>query len=173
MIAINPESERVATDEDLRVVADALGRVPDGRIVEVPVRREGQPSVVTVHPLIERAGAIEPFPTLYWLVDPDLCRRISQFEAAGMITDIQQRIVNDADLRDQYRSDHHRYIAQRLSWMPPVDRIRAGVLKSRGIAGIADFNQVKCLHAHVAHHLADEEGNTVARILDDLVGLGI
>jgi hypothetical protein len=28
-------------------------------------------------------------------------------------------------------------------------------LRERGVGGVADFTKIKCLHAHVAHALAD------------------
>ena len=156
-------------EADLEAVTDALGRTPQG-VIDVPVRRRnGLPVVITCYPLREDRGEMTPFPTFYWLVDPELCKQLADLERQGVVRQVEQQLAADNDLLAAYHEDHRRYIADRLQALPPVDRIRAGILKSRGIAGISDFNYVKCLHAHYAHHLVDR--NTVGEILEADYGI--
>jgi len=44
-----------------------------------------------------------------------------------------------------------------------------------GIAGIANLDTVKCLHAHMAHHLArrDQGGTTLGRLIKDQLQLSL
>ncbi len=167
-----PPDAKTVTDADARWVTQVLGRAPAARLLAVPARdAEGRPRVVTAYPLLEKAGRMEPFPTLHWLVDPALTRHVSDLERRGAVGRLEAWLAEEPALHDAYRDDHRRYIARRLACLPPVDRVRAGVLKERGIAGLADWARVKCLHAHVAHHLADPLGNTVARLAHQRLGL--
>ncbi len=151
--------------DDLDFITQALGQAPVGLLGVAARRPDGQPAVITTYPLREHAGRMVPFPTFYWLVCPDLQHTLSDLERQGTIKAIEARLQEDADLLAAYHNDHRRYIAQRLEALPPIDRIRAHELKTLGIAGIADWSRVKCLHAHTAHHLADPDGNTVAKLL--------
>jgi len=137
-------------------------------ILSVPARDQaGNPRVIAVYPLMEQAGRMVPFPTYYWLVDPVLHKQLADLERQGAVKQTEQLLQDDPSLMQQYHNDHRRYIQQRLSALPPIDRIRAGDLKTKGIAGIADWNTVKCLHAHAAHDLADPQGNIVSKLIQE------
>ncbi len=136
---------------------------------------DGGPRVVVCHPLVRRGASIEPFPTTLWLTDPDLCARLSHLERDGLISRVALRIAADADLRQSLAADHERYIALRRSLLSDEDRraVEASdalnrALARRGIGGVEDHTQVKCLHAHYAQHLVD--GNTVGRLVDATAG---
>ena len=46
-------------------------------------------------------------------------------------------------------------------------------LKAQGVAGIRNFDSVKCLHAHLAHYLArPSDGNVVGHWVDRLLAEG-
>lgn len=114
-----------------------------------------------VYPLRWERGRPVPFPTIYWLKPGELHRAVANLERQGLIAELEERIQNDASFRDAVHDDHRRYIAQRWAMLTEDDRTAVeefGLREhfhERGIAGIADFNHVKCLHAHVAHALAD------------------
>ena len=79
-------------------VAALLGRQPRG-LEEIAVTgASGEPVVIRVASLVDD----KPFPTLFWLVDPALCYRIDQLEAAGLIKQLQQRIDADPALQTQH-----------------------------------------------------------------------
>jgi hypothetical protein len=147
-------------------VAVLLGRQPRG-LEDVAVAGEnGQPMVIRVAALVDD----KPFPTLFWLIDPSLCYRIDQAEAAGQINIFQQRINADTALQNSMREDHLSYINLREKFMSPLIRRRLGelgyqaVLDKKGIGGIADFSRIRCLHTWYGAHLVVP--NTVGGMLD-------
>ncbi len=148
-------------------IAALLGREPRG-LEEVAVAGpDGEPVVIRVAALVDDT----PFPTLFWLVDPDLCYRIDQAEAGGLIRSFQQRVDADPDLREQLRQDHRAYIALRERYMTAAIRERlrqlgfGDVLAAKGIGGIGDFSRIRCLHTWYAAHLV--EPNAVGAMLDE------
>ncbi len=143
---------------DARSRADVdqlLGRQARG--LESIERRgaDGAPLVIRVASLVDG----KPFPTLYWLVGAELCHRIDQLEAAGVIARLQARINTDlhsrtslavdhwryAQAREQYMSVEVRDALQRCNWLAP--------LRARGIGGVSDFSRIRCLHMFYAAHL--------------------
>lgn len=154
---------------DLRVIACQLGRPPRG-LVNIEVRCPwGYPAVIRVAPLLKDGESVEPFPTLFWLTCPILREQISRLEERGVIAHLEEEIARNAELRARYEEDHWRYAHERFSLLSPEERKLLAergwleALRDRGIAGIADFRTVKCLHAHYAHHLA--RGSTIGRWL--------
>ena len=148
-------------------VASLLGREPRG-LEEIAVAHpDGRPMVIRVASLVDD----KPFPTLFWLIDPALCYRIDQLEAAGLIKQFQQRIDADIELQRGMRNDHLAHIALRDDYMAPAIRQRLGALKfeqvfaRKGIGGIADFTRIRCLHTWYGSHLVVP--NTVGTLLDD------
>jgi len=143
-----------------------LGRSPRG-LEDVPVAApDGHPMVIRVASLVDE----KPFPTLFWLVDPTLCYRIDQVEAAGLIKRLQQRIDSDPGLQQAMADDHRAYIKLRDDYMSPAIRQRlaelgfSAVLQGKGIGGIADFSRIRCLHTWYGAHLVVP--NTVGTLLD-------
>ena len=153
--------------EQTSLVAQLLGRQPRGLEDIAVARDDGQPMVIRVASLVDN----KPFPTLFWLLDPDLCYRIDQVEAVGLIKQLQARIDNSEPLQAQMRADHAAHIALREQYMSPA--IRQGlaelgyseVFYTKGIGGIADFTRIRCLHTWYAAHLVNP--NTVGRLLDE------
>lgn len=144
-----------------------LGREPRG-LRDVPVQDgQGRPVVIRVASLVDR----KPFPTLFWLVDPELNYRIDQEEAGGLIARLQARVDADSALQDAMRSDHRAHIALRNTHMESEERVALQalgfyeILQKRGIGGIADFTRIRCLHTWYGAHLV--EANTIGRLLDE------
>jgi uncharacterized protein len=98
----------------------------------------GLPAVIETHPLVDGT----PFPTLYWLT----CRRASAavggLESSGAITAINERVANDDDFRAALETATAEYVARRDAH----HRLEGGV-------GGGRVDHVKCLHAHLAHHV--------------------
>nr|BAL55790.1 hypothetical conserved protein [uncultured Acetothermia bacterium]BAL55876.1 hypothetical conserved protein [uncultured Acetothermia bacterium]BAL57103.1 hypothetical conserved protein [uncultured Acetothermia bacterium]BAL58812.1 hypothetical conserved protein [Candidatus Acetothermum autotrophicum] len=158
-------------DTDRAVIERQLGRPPRG-LLNIEVRCPwGYPAVVRVAPLLRENDSVEPFPTLFWLTCPILREQISRLEEHGVIAQLEAEIARDAELRARYFEDHRRYAHERFALLSPEEKKlleERGWLESlrdRGIAGIADFRTVKCLHAHYAHHLA--RGSAVGRWLEE------
>lgn len=154
---------------DREIIERQIGRTPRG-LLNIEVRCPwGYPAVTRVAPLLKNEKELEPFPTLFWLTCPILVEQISQIEEQGWIKKLEEQIDKDSELYARYAEDHRRYAQERFSLLSPEDRqwlTERGWLASlqeRGIAGIADPQSVKCLHAHYAHHLA--RGSTMGRRL--------
>jgi hypothetical protein len=111
---------------------------------------------------------VEPFPTIFWISHPVLRILISQLELSGFGAELEGRLQQDAVAQEKMNRAHKAYAQTRSAMMRPIDReqymsetasasnwIRAALDEAkRGIAGIRNPRAVKCLHAHVAHHLA-------------------
>ncbi|MGH9279862.1 MAG: DUF501 domain-containing protein [Acidimicrobiales bacterium] len=145
----------MTTDADLAAVTTRLGREPQGAF-EVVVRDPGgDPVVIRNAPLLLDGT---PMPTRYWLIDTQLCRRVSGLEAAGGVREAAAA-VDGAELE----SAHARYAAERDAALPDGYQ---GPRPSGGVGGTR--RGVKCLHAHLAWHLAggdDPVGRWVAERL--------
>ena len=148
-------------------IAHLLGREPRGLEAVAVAREDGQPVVIRVAPLVDD----RPFPTLFWLVDPDLCYRIDGVEAGGLIRELQRQVDASAALRRRMREDHRAHIALRDRYIDAARRERLAelgfstVFDERGIGGIADFSRIRCLHTWYAAHLVVP--NTIGAMLDD------
>lgn len=122
-------------------MASLLGRVPRGAF-EVVVRDEGgRPVVIRNAPVLDDGT---PMPTRYWLVDPELVRRVAALEASGGVREAEAAIDPDA-----LAAAHARYAAERDAALPAGHR---GPRPHGGVGGTA--RGVKCLHAHLAWYLA-------------------
>ncbi len=121
----------------------------------------GPPCVITCHPLRRKGIRLTPFPTLYWLTCPTLCRQIAHLERDGAIQEIAAELARDPILQARLALDHQSYIARRWAVLSDEDRLLIAqhgltqTFQTRGIGGMLNRQAVKCLHLHVAHHLAD------------------
>jgi hypothetical protein len=130
-----------AVPDDEAALSALLGRPPEGDFDVVLRDGEGRPVVIRNSPLL-RDGT--PMPTRFWLVDPEVRRRVSALEAAGGVRRAAAAVDPDALARA-----HARYAAERDAALPPGHQ---GPRPSGGVGGTR--RGVKCLHAHYAWHLA-------------------
>ncbi|MBB3142720.1 DUF501 domain-containing protein [Halomonas organivorans] len=157
-MVIHPDT--TPDDRQLAVIAEQLGRAPRGIEALAATDGEGTPLVLRMAPIVDEA----PFPTLYWLSDERLKIELSRIEAAGVIKTLEARLKEDPDFLAAYHRSHEDYVAARWRHMTPAQRDEverrgyAEVLRERGIGGIANWDQVRCLHTQYAHHLC---GNNV------------
>lgn len=146
----------ITQQDDQAAVTGLLGRRPQAAF-EVAVRRarDGQPVVIRNAPLLADGT---PMPTRYWLVDPELRKAVSGIEAAGGV-----RLAAAAVDPDELAAAHRRYADERDGALPP------GYGGPRPYGGVGGTRRgVKCLHAHLAWHLAggdDPVGRWVAEQL--------
>jgi hypothetical protein len=143
---------------EMQILEQQLGRPPRGVRAIERFCPAGHPQVIRVYPLIDA----KPFPTLFWLSCPSLVQQISRLEYRGVITTLEQLIQDDASFRADYHKNHRAYVQERWEQLSPEDclwvqtqGLRSAFL-TRGIGGLQDWNQVKCLHMHFAHHRARE-----------------
>lgn len=135
------------TDHDVRVVSAQLGR-PARDVVGIAARCAcGSPTVVATKP---RLSDGTPFPTLYYLCHPGATAAVSTLEATGVMTEYNEALADDPELRRRYGAAHDAYLADRegLEHVPEIAHVTAGGMPER----------VKCLHALVGHALAAGPG---------------
>lgn len=149
-----------ADENDLRVIAEQLGREPRG-VAGVAWRCPcGRPGVVATD---SRLPDGSPFPTTYYLSCQRAVTEVSRLEASGVMTEMSQRLASDPELAERYRQAHAAYIAdrERLGQVPELADVSAGGMPDR----------VKCLHALVGHALAAGRGvNPIGDEALDLIG---
>ncbi|MEE9405301.1 MAG: DUF501 domain-containing protein [Algisphaera sp.] len=132
-----------------------------------------QGPVETVYPLLKRGHHITPFPTRYWLHDPQACQRMGELERGGAVKHLEALIAADPTLSSTYHADHLAYRDERWAALTPEDQAyvqaHPNIQKTfnTGIGGIANFTRIKCLHLHWAHHLA-LNGTTAGRLIEQL-----
>lgn len=130
-----------ATPEDVARVTELLGRAPQAEFEVVVRAANGDPMVLCNVPLLTDGT---PMPTRYWLLDPELVRAVSRLEADGGVRRAAEAVDAAA-----IAATHTAYAAARDAAIP------VGHLGPRPSGGVGGTRTgVKCLHAHVAHHLA-------------------
>ena len=146
--------------DDRSRVAELLGREPRGDF-DVVVRDDvGDPVVIRNAPLLDDGT---PMPTRYYLVGAELDRAVSRLEAAGGVARAESALDPAA-----VAAAHRRYARERNAAIAP-DHV--GPRPSGGVGGTR--TGVKCLHAHVAHHLAGGDDPVGRWALDELARTGI
>ena len=158
------------TSRDIEDVTSLLGRKPRG-LRTIPIRTaSGEPVVLQVASLVDD----KPFPTLFWLVNPQLNIAIDRLEAAGVIGLLQQKLDAEPIYQHQLADAHRAYIQLRSCLMTDDERRRIqrlgfeSVFEQRGIGGIENFNRIRCLHTYYAAHLISP--NLIGQWLEALLG---
>ncbi|MCG2620636.1 DUF501 domain-containing protein [Arthrobacter sp. I2-34] len=146
-------AQRTPTPQDLETLSRQLGR-PVRDVVEIGARCVcGNPLVATTAP---RLGNGIPFPTTYYLTHPVITAAVSRLEAAGVMTEMTERLARDPELAGAYRGAHEAYLQARHEI-----GARSGVGDVPEIAGVSAGGmpeRVKCLHVLVGHSLAAGPG---------------
>lgn len=145
-------------EAEAEAVAALLGRRPRSAFAVV-VRDvlTNAPVVIRNAPLLDDGT---PMPTRYWLVDPDLVRRIGTLEAAGGVRTAEAEVDNET-----LAEAHRRYADEREAALPDD---HAGPVPAGGVGGTA--RGVKCLHAHYAWWLAGGDDPVGAWVHGELAG---
>lgn len=141
------------SDEDRAVVEAQLGRPVRGRWAVAARCHLGVPMVIESHPRLDDGS---PFPTLFWLTCPVLVKRASGLEATGRMAELTDRLAGDDSLRRRLQTALDRYQARR----DVHERIEISGAPPGG-----GPEKLKCLHAHLAHQLADPPNPTGATTL--------
>lgn len=134
-----------------------LGRPARGDTAVVHRCVYGLPSVVRVGPRLEDGT---PFPTTFWLTCPLAVRNVGRLEAEGEMRTVNARLDEDPSLAADYAAAHERYLDFRERLGPPLP-------DDVGSAGGMPTH-VKCLHVHLAHHLATGDNAVGAHVHERL-----
>lgn len=130
-------------EDDRRAVEAQLGRPLRGRWGVARRCHLGVPMVIENHPRLEDGT---PFPTLFWLTCPILVKRASRLESHGRMARLTERLARDAAFRAR--------LGEALAALT-ARRDEHEVVPDSGAPPGGGPDRVKCLHAHLAHQLAD------------------
>jgi len=147
----------VPSESDVLALTELLGRAPRAEFDVVVRGDDGRPIVIRNAPLLDDGT---PMPTRYWLVDPELVTRVSRLESAGAVREAERAVDRTA-----LSHAHERYADERDAALPED---HSGPVPTGGVGGTRAG--VKCLHAHLAYHLAggdDPVGRWTAMQLDE------
>ncbi|WP_110647906.1 DUF501 domain-containing protein [Salinicola peritrichatus] len=164
-------TDQTPTEAQLSVISEQLGRQPRGLEAVAATDSHGRPLVLRMAPIVDDA----PFPTLYWLSCERLKVVLSRLEASGVIKQLEARLQTDPEWLASYHASHADYVRQRWEFMSDEQREtveRRGfsrLMRERGVGGIANWDQVRCLHTQYAHHLCGD--NAIGRWLDAEYGV--
>jgi len=154
------------TEQQLEIIRRQLGREPRGIVKIAAQTSAGIPTVLQTRSLVND----KPFPTMFWLCSKDLHKAIAEIETSGWTKMIEERIMQDEELRTAFYRNHQQYVAARWQAMEPSDRERLealGFIKlfdQYGIGGISQWDKVRCLHMQYAHHLCAD--NVIGQLMD-------
>jgi hypothetical protein len=127
--------------EEHRRLTELLGREPRGPYEVVVRRRTGDPVVIRNAPVLDDGT---PMPTCWWLVDAELAKAVSRLESSGGVA-AAAAVVGERSVS----AAHSRYAAARDAGLA------GGHVGPRPAGGVGGTRVgVKCLHAHLAWHLA-------------------
>lgn len=131
------------TEADRRAVSAQLGRPARADYLISARGACGAPAVIRTPPRLPDGT---PFPTHWYLTCRTLTAAVSTLEADGTMVRFGERLAEDVDFADAYRTAHEQYLRARESdgAVRELDGISAGGMPRR----------VKCLHALVAQSLA-------------------
>lgn len=142
-------------EQDFASVKAQLGREPRGRWSVARRCACGKPQVLLTHP---RLADGTPFPTLYWLSCRRLSSAIGGLESSGWMAGLNRRLEQEPDLHTALARATAGYVARRDAIDP---------LGPTGHPG-GGPDRIKCLHAHVAHHLVTGDNPAGAAALAEL-----
>lgn len=151
---------RAADTATIAVITEQLGRPARGRPAVMHRCGHGLPTVVRVDPRLEDGT---PFPTTFWLACPLLRSAVGRMEADHEMVRLNERLAEDASFQADYTLTAEQYVAFRDRLGAPDEPLEGGPTAG----GMP--RRVKCLHVHLAHHLATGDNPVGAYVADALL----
>ena len=149
-----------ADDATIAILSEQLGRPARGRPAVTHRCGHGLPTVVRVDPRLEDGT---PFPTTFWLACPLLRSAVGRMEADHEMVRLNERLAEDAAFQADYTLSAEQYVAFRDRLGGPDEPLEGGPTAG----GMP--RRVKCLHVHLAHHLATGDNPVGAYVADTLL----
>ena len=149
-----------ADDATIAVITEQLGRPARGRPAVMHRCGHGLPTVVRVDPRLEDGT---PFPTTFWLACPLLRSAVGRMEADHEMVRLNERLAEDPAFQAGYTVTAEQYVAFRDRLGAPSEPLD-GAPTAGGMP-----RRVKCLHVHLAHHLATGDNPVGAHVADALL----
>ncbi|QJQ96853.1 MULTISPECIES: DUF501 domain-containing protein [Halomonadaceae] len=165
------QTNNTPDERQLAIITQQLGRAPRGIQALAATDGQGTPLVLRMESIVDG----HPFPTLFWLCSERLKIELSHIEARGVIKQLEARLQEEPEFLAAYHRSHEDYVALRWKYMPAATQREAQrlgyrqLLSERGIGGIANWDQVRCLHTQYAHHLCGD--NVIGQWLDEEYGI--
>mmetsp|Transcript_43523 Transcript_43523/g.87306 ORF Transcript_43523/g.87306 Transcript_43523/m.87306 type:complete len:264 (+) Transcript_43523:170-961(+) len=166
-------------EADMAIVKEQLGYKPYNALRVAARGPGGEPAVLECYPLVpsNQPPGCAPFPTLFWLCSKELKTLVAQLEYDGLMQVFKERAVAQG-LDGAMHDAHTAYRNHRWSLLTEADRAiveRGGQgwlerLRDGGVGGMQEEAKlgVKCLHTHLAHHLARRgDGNVFGRWVEE------
>ncbi|MEM7681513.1 MAG: DUF501 domain-containing protein [Planctomycetota bacterium] len=151
--------------DDQQAVARSLRRSPRGGWRVVARNVQGEPSVIA---RVHLAVTMRVDTTLYWVVDPQLRASVADLERQAGVAHAEAWLRAAPSRGRQLEQAHRRYAWTRWRLLAPSLQsanptfARAMAPGRTGVGGIERWRcdpgrpvAVKCLHAHLAQHLAE------------------
>lgn len=153
--ASQPEGDSHQRALDRAAVIAQLGRPPRGNWSVARRCRCGKPQVIQTDPRLDDGT---PFPTTWWLTCSRLSARIGSLESGGWMAGFNRRLAEEDGLRKALAMSTEGYIRYRdaLGLLGPTAHPGGGP------------QRVKCLHAHIAHHLVTGDNPAGGGALEEL-----
>src|SRR5690606_28339432 len=109
------------SEADIATVSEQLGRQARGVVGIAARAADGSPAVVATAPRLPDGS---PFPTFYYLCHPEAVAAASRLEAVGVMSEYNEMLAENEELRAQYARAHEEYIADQIGRASCRERVR-------------------------------------------------
>ena len=158
LLILLPGEMKISNDKE---IVDLQLRRKIRSLVDVRCRCNFDLPVVTLVPPNLDDGT--PFPTTYCLTCPLLVNRVSSLEEKGMVKVFDEMVQIKGKLRALWEKRQETYRKERVN----LEKGSSNISPTGGVGGTIDH--IKCLHAHLADHLATGK-NPIGQSVDSLIG---
>lgn len=121
--------------------------------------------VAKISPVVEG----KPFPTIFWLVGPQIYKDISEVEGKGFTKIIQQKVHSSEVLKADLARIHQSYCDDRVRFFNELELSlptnMMATINETGVGGVKEKQYIRCLHMFYAYHLI--RPNVIGRIISD------
>ncbi|MFW6268857.1 MAG: DUF501 domain-containing protein [Bacillota bacterium] len=162
---------RSITERELKIIEYQLGRKPTNLLAIALYCPYNRPAVLLTNPYEND----KVFPTLYWLSCPKMVKKVSKLEDEGLVQQLTIKQKREQEFSKKMEEAHIEYAQKRMFYLQtlkidfknlPTD-IR-DVLENSGVGGIRKKEGIKCLHAHLADYMVNQN-NPAGRIVFEMV----
>jgi hypothetical protein len=146
-----------------KLVEQQLGRPPSIGFYVAVTCSYGWPAVISSEPFTVDGA---PNPNIYYLTCPFLRHAIAVLEDGGMIGKLEEAVAEDSALREQLVEAHKQHVR---TWVHAAGRTwPGGSPDSPKIAAAASELSIKCLHAHAAWFLVNNDRGIGMRVIETI-----
>ena len=148
-------------DKDKKIVEAQIDRSLRSDVTVSSRCHLNLPAAIKVPPNLDDGT---PFPTTYWLTCPMYNKKIGSLESQGLITELDNEILNNSKLRTAWSERQISYRQERESSHDQSNEH----LPTGGVGGATE--SIKCLHSHTADEISTGK-NPIGKIILESIGL--